>query len=55
MTGQEIDEAELIEWVKGSIGQHKYPRRIHVRESLPDRALGKGAQAGDRGGALLTA
>ena len=39
--GQEIVEAELIEWVKPQIGQHKYPRRIHVRESLPVGPSGK--------------
>lgn len=40
-TGQSIDEADLIEWVKPRIGQHKYPRRIHVRESLPTGPSGK--------------
>jgi long-chain acyl-CoA synthetase len=41
VSGESIDEAELIEWVKGRIGQHKYPRRIHVRDSLPTGPSGK--------------
>ncbi len=41
VTGQEVVEAELIEWIKPQIGQHKYPRRIHVRESLPTGPSGK--------------
>ena len=41
VTGESIDEIELIEWVKPRIGQHKYPRRIHVRESLPTGPSGK--------------
>ena len=41
VTGDSIEEIELIEWVKGRIGMHKYPRRIHVRESLPTGPSGK--------------
>jgi long-chain acyl-CoA synthetase len=41
VTGQVIDEAELMDWVKARIGMHKYPRRIHVRESLPTGPSGK--------------
>jgi long-chain acyl-CoA synthetase len=41
VTGDPVDEAELMEWVKDRIGMHKYPRRIHVRESLPTGPSGK--------------
>ena len=41
VAGAEVDEAELIEWVKPRIGHHKYPRRVHVRESLPTGPSGK--------------
>ena len=36
-----VDEAELSDWVRERIGLHKYPRRIHVRESLPTGPSGK--------------
>ena len=39
--GQSVDEAELIEWVKPHLGHHKYPRRVHVVESLPVGPSGK--------------
>jgi long-chain acyl-CoA synthetase len=41
VSGQSVDEDELREWIKGRIGQHKYPRRIHVRDSLPTGPSGK--------------
>ena len=41
VSGQSVDEAELIDWVKSRIGQHKYPRRVHIRESLPTGPSGK--------------
>ena len=39
--GSTVDEAELTEWIKERIGMHKYPRRIHVRDSLPTGPSGK--------------
>jgi long-chain acyl-CoA synthetase len=36
-----VDEDELSSWVKERIGMHKYPRRIHIRESLPTGPSGK--------------
>jgi long-chain acyl-CoA synthetase len=39
--GASLDEAELIEWVKSRIGQHKYPRRVHIVETLPTGPSGK--------------
>jgi long-chain acyl-CoA synthetase len=41
VSGESVDEAELIEWVKERIGHHKYPRRVHVRETLPTGPSGK--------------
>ncbi|MEI6360765.1 MAG: long-chain fatty acid--CoA ligase [Actinomycetes bacterium] len=41
VTPDAIDEVELGEWVKERIGLHKYPRRIHIRESLPTGPSGK--------------
>ena len=41
VTGESVDEAELIEWVKARIGQHKYPRRVHVVDALPTGPSGK--------------
>lgn len=41
VSGESVDEAELIEWVKTRIGQHKYPRRVHVVEALPTGPSGK--------------
>lgn len=41
VSGESVVEVELIEWVKGRIGQHKYPRRIYIRESLPTGPSGK--------------
>jgi long-chain acyl-CoA synthetase len=41
VSGETVEEIELIEWIKPRIGQHKYPRRIHVRESLPTGPSGK--------------
>lgn len=41
VSGESVDEAELVEWVKARIGLHKYPRRVHVRESLPTGPSGK--------------
>jgi long-chain acyl-CoA synthetase len=36
-----VDEDELSAWVKERVGMHKYPRRIHIRESLPTGPSGK--------------
>jgi long-chain acyl-CoA synthetase len=41
VTGEVVEEAELMAWVKERIGMHKYPRRIHVRDSLPTGPSGK--------------
>jgi long-chain acyl-CoA synthetase len=41
VTGGTVTEVDLIEWIKPRIGQHKYPRRIHIRESLPTGPSGK--------------
>jgi long-chain acyl-CoA synthetase len=41
VTGATIDEVELIEWVKPHLGHHKYPRRVHVVETLPTGPSGK--------------
>jgi len=38
---QSIDADALREWVKERVGQHKYPRTVHVRESLPLGPSGK--------------
>ena len=38
---QSIDADALREWVKERVGQHKYPRTVHVRESLPVGPSGK--------------
>ncbi len=32
---------ELIEWARGRIGGYKYPREVHIVESLPLTAVGK--------------
>lgn len=40
-TDQSIDADALREWVKERVGQHKYPRTVHVRESLPLGPSGK--------------
>ena len=39
--GQEVDADELQAWVKERVGHHKYPRQVHVRESLPTGPSGK--------------
>lgn len=41
VSGETVEEIDIIEWVKPRIGQHKYPRRVHVRESLPTGPSGK--------------
>ena len=40
-TDLSIDADALREWVKERVGQHKYPRTVHVRESLPLGPSGK--------------
>ena len=39
--GSEVNEADLVEWTKARIGLHKYPRRVHVVETLPTGPSGK--------------
>jgi len=39
--GQEVDADELQVWVKERVGHHKYPRQVHVRDSLPTGPSGK--------------
>jgi long-chain acyl-CoA synthetase len=34
-------EAELVEWARAHIGGYKYPREVHVVDSLPLTAVGK--------------
>jgi long-chain acyl-CoA synthetase len=41
ITTDAVDEDELAAWVKERVGMHKYPRRIHIRESLPTGPSGK--------------
>ncbi len=41
VSGETVEEIELIEWIKPRVGQHKYPRRVHIRESLPAGPSGK--------------
>ena len=36
-----VDEAELVLWCRESLAEHKVPRRIEIRESLPRTAAGK--------------
>jgi long-chain acyl-CoA synthetase len=38
---QSIDADALREWVKERVGQHKYPRTVHIREALPVGPSGK--------------
>ncbi|HVV07654.1 long-chain fatty acid--CoA ligase [Amycolatopsis sp.] len=40
-TGHEIDVAELSSWARERLAEYKYPRRIHVRDSLPMTSTGK--------------
>lgn len=39
--GQEVDAIELQAWVKERVGHHKYPRHVHIHESLPTGPSGK--------------
>ena len=39
--GQEVDADELQAWVKERIGHHKYPRHVHVQDTLPMGPSGK--------------
>lgn len=39
--GQSVEPEVLVAWVKERVGQHKYPRTVHVRESLPVGPSGK--------------
>ena len=39
--GQSVDPDALVAWVKERVGQHKYPRTVHVREALPVGPSGK--------------
>ena len=39
--GQSVEPDELIAWCQERVGKHKYPRRVHVVESLPVGPSGK--------------
>jgi long-chain acyl-CoA synthetase len=39
--GETVEETVMIEWVKERIGMHKYPRRVHIVETLPTGPSGK--------------
>jgi long-chain acyl-CoA synthetase len=39
--GQQVTEAELIEFVKERVAAYKYPRTIEFRDTLPKNATGK--------------
>ncbi len=39
--GEQLTEAELIEWSKGQMAAFKYPRLVDIREGLPMTATGK--------------
>ncbi len=39
--GQEVSAEELQAWVKERVGHHKYPRRVHLQDSLPTGPSGK--------------
>jgi long-chain acyl-CoA synthetase len=39
--GQDLTEAEVIEWVRERLASYKYPRIIEFRDSLPMTATGK--------------
>jgi long-chain acyl-CoA synthetase len=41
VSGESIGEVELQEWVKERVGHHKYPRQVHIVESLPMGPSGK--------------
>ena len=36
-----VDSEELVEWARGRIGGYKYPREVHIVETIPLTAVGK--------------